>query len=605
MKAFAKIILMRIRKYDVRMYKSYSMCIALLFVVFASGCWLKNKDTTPPTVTFVNPANLATDVPINRKIAASFSEAMRPRTITMATFTLKQGTTAVTGTVAYADTTATFSPASDLEASTVYTATITTGAKDRSGNALGSPYVWSFTTGTNADTTPPTVTLVNPRNLATDVAINRKIAATFSETMDPLSINQATFTIEQGTTPVKGKTTYAGNTAIFSPARDLETDTVYTATITTGAKDLAGIELESTYVWSFTTGTTPDTTPPTITSTNPADKAPNVSISKKITATFSEAMDDLTITTANYTVTGPDNLTSVAGTVDYDLITNVATFIPDSYLTPDTTFTATITTGVKDLAGNALASAYVWTFHTNALPANPTPPVLGESGRFVILASQKITTTPGSVISNGDMGIEDQARSYYEGFTAGVNPGQFTELTNGLSYAHDDTDPALIPSPYASTVAFINQVRTDLGIAYTYLAADPNPSAPTQVCPTELGGQNLTRGVYKTAADVTIQTDDLTLDGEGDPDSVWIFTIDGTFTTGAPGGNIILANEAQAKNVYWRSAGIAAIGEGTTFYGNVFAWEQVNVTAGAAITGRLFSVNEQVTLISDTVTKAP
>ena len=51
------------------------------------------------------------------------------------------------GTVTYAGTGAIFAPASDLTASTVYTATITTGAKDLAGNALASDYVWSFTTG--------------------------------------------------------------------------------------------------------------------------------------------------------------------------------------------------------------------------------------------------------------------------------------------------------------------------------------------------------------------------------------------------------------------------------------------------------------------------
>ncbi|RJQ38546.1 MAG: DUF3494 domain-containing protein, partial [Dehalococcoidia bacterium] len=260
--------------------------------------------------------------------------------------------------------------------------------------------------------------------------------------------------------------------------------------------------------------------------------------------------------------------------------------------------------GVKDLAGNALAVDKVWTFTTGAAAiANPTAPVLGETSRFVILASQKVTTTVGSAISNGDMGILDQARSYYEGFTAGIEPLTFVELTNGLSYAHDDISP--IPAPYASIIAFIDQVRTDLGIAYTFLAADPNPGAPTQVCPIELGGQTLTRGVYKTAADVTIMTGDLHLDAQGDPNSVWVFTIDGKLTTGAPFGNIVLENGAQAKNVYWRVAGVTAIGTGTTFYGNVFSWQQVNVLTGATVTGRLFSVTEQVTLDANTVTKAP
>ncbi|MEM5505844.1 Ig-like domain-containing protein [Shewanella frigidimarina] len=242
---------------------------------------------------------------------------------------------------------------------------------------------------------------------------------------------------------------------------------------------------------------------------------------------------------------------------------------------------------------------------TAALPNNPLAPELGEVARFAMLASQAITTTSGSAIVDGDLGILDQARSYYAGFTPGVNAGEFDELTNGLSYAGDDsTPPYVVPVPYASMVAFINQSRTDLGIAYNFLAANPNPNAATQVCPIELGNLTLTRGVYKTAADVTLQTGTLTLDGEGDPDSVFIFTIGGNLTSGAPGGDIVLINGAQAKNVYWRTAGKTVIGTNTHFSGNVLAWSEVNVLTGANVTGRLFAVTDQVTLDANAVTKA-
>ncbi|MDZ7832972.1 MAG: ice-binding family protein [Desulfobacterales bacterium] len=241
----------------------------------------------------------------------------------------------------------------------------------------------------------------------------------------------------------------------------------------------------------------------------------------------------------------------------------------------------------------------------NVVPNNPLAPTLGEVDRFVILASQAITTTSGSAIVNGDLGIFDQARSYYAGFTPGASPGEFDELTNGLSYAHDDTDPALIPAGYASTIAFLDQSRTDLGNAYNFLAADPNPNAATQVCPSELGNLTMTRGVYKTASNVTITTGDLTLDAQGVPDSVFIFTTDGNLTTDAPGGDIVLINGAQAKNVYWRTAGTTILGTGTSFFGNIFAWPEVNVLTDASVTGRLLSVTEQVTLQSNAVTKAP
>jgi hypothetical protein len=245
--------------------------IALAMGIISNGCKKKHRnsgitagssgttgDTTRPTVSYINPANFAVGEPINRKITATFSEAMDPATITTTTFTLTQGATPIAGTVTYAavGATATFEPASNLAASTVYTATITTGASDLAGNALAVAKTWSFTTGTTADTTPPTVDLTDPLNLATDVAINWDITATFSESMDPATINTANFTLTQGTTPITGTVMYAGTVATFNPTSDLAASTAYNATITTGVKDLAGNALAVAKTWSFTTGTT-------------------------------------------------------------------------------------------------------------------------------------------------------------------------------------------------------------------------------------------------------------------------------------------------------------------------------------------------------------
>src|SRR5205814_1537263 len=101
-------------------------------------------DTTAPTVSATVPANAATGVSISGNVAATFSEAMNPSTITPGTFTLKRGTTAVAGTVSYAGVTATFTPASALAPLTTFTATVTTGARDLAGNALATDFGWSF-----------------------------------------------------------------------------------------------------------------------------------------------------------------------------------------------------------------------------------------------------------------------------------------------------------------------------------------------------------------------------------------------------------------------------------------------------------------------------
>lgn len=487
---------------------------------------------------------------------------------------------------------------------TVFMAGCSSGGGD--GTTTATTNTTSATSGTSGtDTTAPTVTLTVPADVATGVALNSKVTATFSEDMTSTTISGTTFTLTgPGGAVVAGGVTYtdAVKTATFAPTANLASGTTYTATITTGAKDLAGNPLALNKGWTFTTGTTTDSVPPTVFSTDPAGNATGVLTTQRVSATFSEPMDPSTIIAANFTlIAGLDP--PVSGTMDY--VGTTAIFTPSTSLTTNTTYTATIAGVVQDLAGNQLGNATTWSFTTAATVATgPQAPVLGETARFVILASQKITTTTGSQISGGDIGILDQARTYYEGFTEPAgNLGHFNELTNGYTYAHDDMPPNyVVPAPYASTIAFIDQVRTDLTIAYNFLAADPNPAAATQVCPTQLGGLVLTRGVYKTAANVLITTGPLHLDAQGDPDAVFIFSIDGTLTVGAPSGAIILDNGALARNVYFRTGGVTSIEANTNFSGNVFAWSQVNVLANAIITGRLLAVTDQVTLISDAVT---
>ena len=219
------------------------------------------SDTTAPTVIFTSPESGATGVAIDRNINATFSEPMDRATLNTATFTVKYGTTPVTGKVTFADKTATFTPTSKASNGTLYTATITTGAKDRAGNGLASNYMWSFTAGMAADTTAPTVIFTSPMNGDTAAPINQKVQVAFSEVMDPATLNAATFTVKQGTTPVAGKVTALSSNASFTPASDFEKGKVYTGTITTGAKDLAGNALAKNYVFSFTALTAPKVIP--------------------------------------------------------------------------------------------------------------------------------------------------------------------------------------------------------------------------------------------------------------------------------------------------------------------------------------------------------
>jgi hypothetical protein len=356
-------------------------------------------DLTPPTVVSTVPANLATGVSTSSVISATFSKPMDPTTINTTNFTLQVTTTgtAVSGTVAYnaATNTATFIPSTSLASSTVYTATIRTGAKDTFGNALAANFAWTFTT---VDVAPPTVLTVSPANGATNVPVTTAVNITFNEAMDASTINGTTITLKNTATSaaVAGVVTYntATHVATFTSNASLSNGTNYTVTVTTGVKDVAGNAMAGQFTSTFTTAAAPDNTPPTVTSTSPANNATNVAISTVVTATFSEAMDATTINGTTFTLKVTSGGAAVAGTVAYDPATHVATFTPTTSLANNTGYTATITTGAKDVAGNALAVNKVFTFTT--IPDTTPPTVTATSptnGATAVPITSVVTVT--------------------------------------------------------------------------------------------------------------------------------------------------------------------------------------------------------------------
>lgn len=206
--------------------------------------------TVTPMVSSTDPENNTNNVILNKLVSVTFNMPMKASTINTTTYTLKQGTTAVPGTVSYSGTTAIFTPTGPLAANTVYTATVSKAVTNLDNTALISDYVWKFTTGALV---APTVIATDPINNSTGISLNQTVTADFSMIMDPLTINGTNFTLKQGTTTIAGTVTYSGTTASFNPTNDLLEGKIYTATITTGAKNVAGVPLANDYVWNFTT----------------------------------------------------------------------------------------------------------------------------------------------------------------------------------------------------------------------------------------------------------------------------------------------------------------------------------------------------------------
>ncbi len=325
-----------------------------------------------PTVRSMDPADAATGVAPNSGFAVTFSEAMNPASINASAFTLTgPGAAAVPGSVSFAGVTAVFTPTNNLALNTTYTATIGVGARSYTGLPLDKSVSWKATTSATGDTTRPTVSFTVPANAATGVAINSTIAVTFSKPLNPRTITPVSFTLKRGTAAVLGTVSYAGLTAIFSPTNPLDPNATYTASITS-VKDLAGNALATSYTWTFGTGTTADTTAPVVSSTFPSDGATSVATNTAITATFSKPVAPASITIASFTLTAPG---AVAVLGSANPAGNTVTFNPTSALAPSTLYTATLTTAVTDLAGNALAANFVWKFTTGA-GADTTPPTV-------------------------------------------------------------------------------------------------------------------------------------------------------------------------------------------------------------------------------------
>lgn len=203
-----------------------------------------------PTIISTDPLSAETGVVLNKIITATFNMPMNGSTLNATSFILQQGSIPISGSVMYSGTMVSFTPSVALLSNTIYTATITTAAKNIAGDSIGTNYIWSFTTG---NITAPFVIATDPLSNSNGVALNKIITATFNMPMDATTITAITFSLKIGTLPVSGVVTYSGTTAFFTPSVNLSSNTSYVATISTGAKNVAGVSLASNYVWNFST----------------------------------------------------------------------------------------------------------------------------------------------------------------------------------------------------------------------------------------------------------------------------------------------------------------------------------------------------------------
>jgi hypothetical protein len=438
----------------------------------------------------------------------------------------------------------------------------------------------------------PVVESTIPTPGAVDVSLNQKISATFNEEMDPETfIDPATtaFTVETGGTKINGLVTYSGLVATFTPSTLLLATTEYTARIKTTAKDLAGNALQTEYVWKFITGVAPF-----VVSTDPAPLATNVPLNKTITALFNMAMDPATLIDPASTFTVKDDLNNnVAGVVTYSGLT--ASFKPNSLLLAGKTYTATVSTAAKNVAGVPMAIAKVWSFSTGVTTALPPGgSTLGVFGGSAGITNQGLFTR----INNGSISTT-AAATLVTGFHDVPNNIDYTvtPLNEGLANGGIIVGTAANPD-YNTALALYNSISP---------ASKPGGEVLSTV---DLGGQILAPGIYTSASTINIINGDLTLNGSAT--DVWIFQAGSSLTVGGVAPvSIKLTGGALASNVFWyvKETAVINYAGGGVMVGTIAANSGITLSnpansTNAAVTtlnGKAISIVASVTMVNTVI----
>ncbi len=320
---------------------------------------------------------------------------------------------------------ATFTPTAALTVGKGYTLFVTPGVKDSAGNPVtgngpGGQYVLMFSTASqffsgNGDfggagavfgmgnAFPPFVKGSMPAPGAVGVSRSAHIFVSFSEAMQNTTANKANvvlysvanpFTASESKVALSAVNSFdnSGKIMIITPGSTLSASTHYRVEVLGGITSSKGVPLGNPgqvgfattvfYKGDFDTGTTSDVTAPSVIATIPASAASGVSTVNPIVVNFSEAMDPSTITDSSISVKLGSN--AVDGTLTFDFNSWTAKFASTYALSPTSTYTISVSTDVKDLSGNSLATALLRTFTTGSADTSAPTVVSAQGNDFAM-----------------------------------------------------------------------------------------------------------------------------------------------------------------------------------------------------------------------------
>lgn len=207
-----------------------------------------------------------------------------------------------------------------------------------------------------------------------------------------------------------------------------------------------------------------DTTAPTVESTSPSDSAVNVPVTSLLTATLSEKMAISSVNSITFKLT--NGTTPVSGSVTYDSNTKKAIFIPATNLSYSTAYTATITTGVEDMAGNNMQADKTWSFTTETQPTSaPSAP----TGVIATAGNGQTTITWDAVTGATSYNI-------YWSTTAGITKGTGTKISSVTSpYIHTGRNNGTTYYYVVTAENGIGESNTSAEVSAIPVATDTTP----------------------------------------------------------------------------------------------------------------------------------
>jgi hypothetical protein len=421
---------------------------------------------TAPTILQISPVNGAPKQPLNTQVQARFSVPMDRTTFSLgnvapATVFFYDGTTSkeIPGAISLdaSGTVATITPSVVLPAGRNFFTywSYANYVKDACGNNLGGAQYY-FTTAFSTDTTGPTLTGTSPVSSDTNIALNAPVVLQFDTPIDPITA-QIGFSMQTGGNTVPGNFTYSADdkTVTFTPVSPLTATTSYTVSYSAQITDATGAPLTNPGNFTFTSGTSSDTTAPQVTSVDPPNNTFGVGVNVTPHLRFSEPVNELTIPPAlNLYYEGFTLIIPATVTVSADRLS--VTLAPKAPLMPNTLYNFYLC-GYTDIAGNNGGCSNTYFYTGSGSDSNPTTvsSITPSNTQTGVPVNAKIT-----VVMSDDIDPTSVTNSSITVKQGSTNiPGAVTLASDGVTLTFAPTSLLTVSTAYNVSVGGFNDIE--------------------------------------------------------------------------------------------------------------------------------------------------